>query len=426
VSERSLTRSGERTALVRRDVTTKAPGGGPGNARAGRRDQVARRRYVSIKDVAARAGVSFQTASKVLNGGDVRVAARTAERILAAADELGYSPNTIARSLVRRRTGTLGLVATDASDVAISQISVAAEQAARRHGHAVLVGHLAQDSTEGADVVRALIGRRVDGVIAAAPQVEHDPDVAEMLRTYVPAVSLHHLPGGGVPEVGSSHRETGRLAAEHLISLGHTSIGTVTGLFRRRVTRSRLHGYEDALRAAGLEPDVDLVAEADWTAGGAAAATALLLERVPRITAIFVHSDMMAMGVLSALQRSGRRVPADVAVVSCDDIPFARYLTPPLTTVRVPLAETGELAVELLLRSIAGEPVPERSALPVELIIRESCGAAQAPAPAGPATSSVQPASSAAGGAAAGAAAGHAPPPSAQALPSSAAEQENQ
>jgi LacI family transcriptional regulator len=345
---------------------------------------MARRRYVSVKDVAARAGVSFQTASKVLNGGDIRVAPRTAERILAAAEELGYSPNTLARSLVRSTTGTLGLLATDASDIAVSQISVAAEQAARRHGHAMLVGHLAQDSTEGADMVRALIERRVDGVIAAAPQVEHDPEAADLLRAYVPAVSLHHVPGGGVPEVGSSHRETGRLAAEHLISLGHTSIGTVTGLFRRRVTRSRLHGFEDALRAASLEPDEDLVAEADWTTGGAAAATELLLERGPKITAIFAHSDVMAMGVLSALQRCGRRVPDDVAVVGCDDIRFARYLIPPLTTVRVPLAETGELALELLLRSIAGEPVPERSALPVELIVRESCGATEASRPAGP------------------------------------------
>ena len=116
--------------------------------------------------------------------------------------------------------------------------------------------------------------------------------------------------------------------------------------------------------------------EGDWTPHGGAAATRLLLERSPDLTAIFVHSDMMAIGVLSALWQTGRRVPADVAVVSCDDIPFAEYLTPPLTTVRVPLAETGRQAVELLLRSIAGEPVPERTPpLPVELIVRGSCGA---------------------------------------------------
>jgi LacI family transcriptional regulator len=323
---------------------------------------MARRKYVSIKEVAARAGVSFQTASKVLNGGDVRVAAETAERILAAADEL-----------VQRTTATSGLVASDATDIAIAQASVAAEQEARRHGHSVLVGHLAVGGADGADIVRGLIERRVDGIIAAAPEVEEDTEVAELLRKYVPAVSLQAVPGGGVPLVGSSHRETGRLATEHLTSLGHTAIGTVTGLFRRRVTRSRLHGYEDALRAAGVEPSEDLVVEGDWTPRGAAAAARLLLERNPGITAIFVHSDMMAIGVLSVLWDAGRRVPDDVALVSCDDIPFARYLTPPLTTVRVPLAETGRQAVHLLLRSIAGEPVPEKTPLlPVELIVRGS------------------------------------------------------
>ncbi|HEY6501681.1 MAG TPA: LacI family DNA-binding transcriptional regulator [Streptosporangiaceae bacterium] len=336
---------------------------------------MAQRRYVSIKEVAATAGVSFQTASKVLNGGDVRVSAETAARIVAAAERLGYQPNTIARSLVQRSTATLGLIASDATDVAITLTSVAAEQAARRHGHAVLVGHLAPGGGDAASIVRTLIERRVDGVIAAAPDLEENEEVGELLRAHGPAVSLQSIPGGGLPLVGSNHRDTGRIATEHLIGLGHEAIGTVAGLFRRRVTRSRLHGYEDALRQAGIEPDEGLVAEADWTPGGAAAATKALLERRPQITALFVHSDMMAMGVLSALYEAGRRVPAGVAVVSCDDIPFAQFLAPPLSTVRVPLAETGERAVDLLLRMIAGEPVPDKPLLlPVELIVRESCG----------------------------------------------------
>jgi LacI family transcriptional regulator len=143
------------------------------------------------------------------------------------------------------------------------------------------------------------------------------------------------------------------------------------------VVRSRLRGYEETLRAAGIEPDEDLVVEADWTPGGAAGATRLLFERAPGTTAIFVHNDAMAIGVLSAVAKAGRRVPADVAVVSCDDMPFAEYLTPALSTVRVPLAETGERAVELLVRSIAGESVAaEPLLIPVELIVRESCGGA--------------------------------------------------
>ena len=334
------------------------------------------RRYVSIKEVAAAAGVSFQTAGKVLNGGSVRVSAETEARIVDAARRLGYRPNTLARSLVRRTTATLGMVATDVTDAAISQICGAAEQAARRRGHAVLVGHLDRGGDDGTDIVRMLIERRVDGVIAAAPELEESGEVADVLRTYVPAVSLHAVPGGGVPVVGSNHRDTGRLATEHLLGLGHRVIGTVTGPFRRRVVRSRLHGYEDALRHDGIDPDEDLVAEADWTPGGAAEAARLLLRRAPGVTAIFAQNDTMAIGVLSALAEAGRRVPDDVAVVGCDDVPFAAYLVPALTTVRVPLAETGERVVDLLLRATAGEPPPEDPVLlPVGLIVRASCGA---------------------------------------------------
>jgi LacI family transcriptional regulator len=333
------------------------------------------RRYVSIKEVAATAGVSFQTAGKVLNGGSVRVAPETAARIIAAAEELGYRPNTIARSLVRRTTGTIGLIASDGTDVAIAQFAVAVERAARRFGYAVLVGHLSAEGDDGADVVRTLIERRVDGVIAAAPQVEEDGEVADLLRAYVPAVSLHHVPGGQVPVVGSNQGETGRLATEHLISHGHRRIGTVTGPFRRRVVRSRLRGHQTALRDAGIEPGDGLVAEADWTPGGAAAATRLLLAREPDTSAIFVHNDAMAIGVLSAVARTGRRAPADVAVVSCDDMPFAEYLTPSLSTVRVPLTATGERAVELLRQRIAGTALAtEPVLLPVELVLRDSCG----------------------------------------------------
>src|SRR3984893_6710534 len=140
------------------------------------------RRYVSIKEVAARAGVSFQTASKVLNGGNVRVSADTAARIIEVAEQLGYRPNTVARSLVQRTTATIGLIAGDMTDGALAPFAVAAARTARRHGHAVLVGNLAQGGEDGAAVVQMLIDRRVDGVIAAAPQLEGDLQMAQVLR----------------------------------------------------------------------------------------------------------------------------------------------------------------------------------------------------------------------------------------------------
>ncbi len=330
-------------------------------------------RYVSLKEVAALAGVSFQTASKVLNGGPIRVSKETSTRIFAAADQLGYTPNVMARALVSRSTMTIGLLTGGARDPALGEFAFGVELAARRQGHSVLVGNLSASEGDGAEVVRALLARRVDGIVVAAPQLEEDLEVAELVRRYVPAVRLNHVPGGGVPLVGSNHREVGRLALDHLVSIGRRRIGTIAGPFRRRVVRSRLRGAEERLVEAGVEPEEDLVVEADWSPAGAASATLLLAERVPGIDALFVHSDVMAIGVLFALRAMGRQVPDEVAVVSCDDLDFAAYLCPPLTTVHLPFLETGEAAVELLLRRIRRESVAVGPMLlPIELVVRES------------------------------------------------------
>jgi LacI family transcriptional regulator len=332
-------------------------------------------KYASLKEVAARAGVSYQTASKVLNGGEVRVSPATLERIEAAARQLSYSPNTLARGLVRRSTTTIGLVAGSLRDPALAEFVVGAELAARHRGHSVLVGNLTGDGGEGADIVRSLVERRVDGIVAAAPELEEDAEVGELLRRYVPSVSLHHVPGGGVPQVGSDHTKVGRIVAAHLVACERSVIATVAGPFRRRVVQSRVRGMEEGLRSAGLELSDDLIAFADWSPGGGAEAAALLLQRRPKLDAIFVHSDLMAIGVLDALAAAGRCVPDDVAVVSCDDLPFAAYQRPALTTVRIPFHETGTKAVELLLRRTAGEDVGRRpTLLPVELVVRASCG----------------------------------------------------
>jgi LacI family transcriptional regulator len=333
-------------------------------------------RYASLKDVAAQAQVSFQTASKVLNGTDVRVAPETATRILAAADELNYLPNALARSLLQRSTATIGLVIASVTDAALARVAVGIQEEANRHGHAILLASLPAADTHGADVVRMLFERRVDGIIVAPPQLEEDFEFAAIVRSSVPAVVLQHVPGGGVPFVGSDDRHAGRLATEHLLNLGHRYIGTVTGPYRRWIVRSRLFGYEEALRQAGATVSEDLVAEADWTPAGGAQALRILLEREPRTTAVFVHNDEMAIGVLRELRCLGRRVPDDVAVVGCDDLPLAEHLTPSLSSVHVPFGEIGRLAVRVLLERLSAKrSVPDLSLLPVSLSVRESCGA---------------------------------------------------
>lgn len=325
--------------------------------------------YVSLKDVAERAGVSFQTASKVLNGNSSVVSATTRERIEQAARDLGYVPNALARGLVRRDSLTVGILADDFSDVALSRFVVAAQATIESQGHAALVA----TTTRGSDgPLRRLQEYRVNGVLVVAPSVEEDHGVGEYLRGPIPAVTLNHIPGGGVPAVGSDHRRTGVLAAEHLLALGHRTIGTITGPTERRVVVSRLQGFRETLRDAEVDLPDHRVCATEWDARSAAEATHRLLDADPQVTAIFAHNDTMAFGVLAALRVRGVSVPESCSVVGCDDQPLAEFAAPPLTTVRVPFEETGARAAELLLARIRGEDTPPRALLPVRLVVRAS------------------------------------------------------
>lgn len=331
-------------------------------------------RRPSLKDVAERAGVSFQTTSKVLRGGG-SVADVTRQRIHAAADELGYVPDDIARSLVTRRTRTIGVVVGDLSDHIIARFVVGAEREAQRNDYALVIVSVETGTYPGERSLRTLLERRVDGIVTAAPQLEDDERLGAMLRTHVPTVSIHTVAGGGVSLVGSDQRETARLAAGHLAGLGHTRIGMITGPTSRRAARSRSRGYAVALSDAGLAVDEELIEAGDWQPQGGYDAATVLLSRSPDITALYVQNDLMAIGVLHAARDRGLTVPRDLAVASCDDIPTAAHTIPPLTTVSLPFAETGATAVRLLLEQVA-EPTgaTTRVLLPVSLVCRESCG----------------------------------------------------
>ena len=319
--------------------------------------------------------MSFQTVGKVLNGKG-SVSPETRERILDAARGLGYVPNALARSLVTQSTCTIGIVASDLSDAVLARFVVGAEREARRRGHGVLIGSIDREGTDAERYLRMLLERRVDGILTAAPQMERDARIGELLRDSVPAVSIHRVPGGGVSLVGSDHVETALLATRHLLGLGHRRVATVTGSPDRQVTSHRLRGYRSALAEAGVELDPTLVERGYWEADGAYEATLRLLDRTRGITAVYAQNDTMALGVLSALHERGIAVPEDCAVVGCDDIPIAAHAIPPLTTVHIPFFETGETAVRLLLGRISGEKSrPRPVLLPVRLERRVSCGA---------------------------------------------------
>ena len=326
--------------------------------------------------MAARSGVSFQTTSKVLNGkGSVSEVTRA--RILRAAKDLGYTPNLQARSLVMRSTRTVGLVAGDFSDHNLSMFIVGAEREGRRQGYGVLITGIDPGGSASEYALPALMERRVDGILLAAPQMEDDRSVARALERTVPVVSLHHVPGGRVATVGPDHELTGSLATKHLIDKGHRLVGTITGPKETHVPQSRLRGYRRALEEASLPFDEGLVEDGRWEVAGAMLATTRLFERRPQTTAIFAQSDTMAIGVLSALRNLGKRVPQDCAVAGCDDIDIAAYTVPPLTTIHVPFYETGAEAMRLLLNMIAtGSVAPQIVLLPASLMVRASSGGA--------------------------------------------------
>lgn len=334
--------------------------------------------HVSLKDVASRSGVSFQTASKVLNGKGT-VSAETRRRIGHAAAELGYVPNALARSLLSSSTCTIGVVVSDFSDTIPSQVVVGVEREARRHGHCVLIGSVDPDGSDGVRYLRELIARRVDGIVTIAPQLEDDSAVGELLRGPIAAVSTHHIAGGGVSVVEPDDAATAYLATQHLAALGHRRIGTITGDGARRVSHVRVAGYRRALAEAGLAFDPDLVEEGDWEPEGGYQAGHRLLDRAPDLTAVCVQNDPMAIGLLAALHDRGRRVPADCAVVGCDDVAVASRTIPPLATVRIPFFENGEVATRLLIELIGeraggGTPAPRHLLLPVRLVYRASSG----------------------------------------------------
>ena len=276
-----------------------------------------------------------------------------------------------------RSTRAVGLIASDFSDHNLSLFIVGAEREARRQGYAVVIASIEPEGSAGDYALPALMERRVDGILLAAPQMEEDRAAARALEKTVPVVSLHHVPGGGVATVGSDHELTGLLATQHLVSKGHRVIATVIGARGRRVTQSRLRGYRRGLEEASLRFDNELVEEGNWQIAGAIEATTRLLERRPDITAIFAQNDTMAIGVLASLRELRKSVPGECAVVGCDDIDMAAYTVPPLTTIRVPFYETGAEAMRLLLGMVAsGSVAPQKVLLPVRLIVRASTGGA--------------------------------------------------
>jgi DNA-binding LacI/PurR family transcriptional regulator len=333
---------------------------------------------ISLRDIGIEAGVSFQTVSKVLHGkGNVSDATRA--RVLAIATDLGYVPNSLARGLATQRTHSIGFLASGLAAFVFGPMLLGAEREARKHGYFMPFSFVDGSAVNARHALQQLIERRVDGVISATTVFATDAAYVNLLRMGVISVATHPVAGGGVPVIGEDGIRTGELAAEHLTGLGHRSVAIMPGEWDGTTINGRLEGNLAAIRKAGGVPDPNLVDVGDWTIKGGYEAMNRLIGRGIPFSGVIAHNDHMAMGAIRALHEAGLRVPEDVSVVGCDDVDFAQFTNPPLTTVRISFESTGIMAVRTLLQRIDGDAaVPDRVVLPCTIVVRESSG----PAPA--------------------------------------------
>jgi DNA-binding LacI/PurR family transcriptional regulator len=326
----------------------------------------------TIYDVARLAGVSTATVSRALNDTG-QIAPHTRAAIEAAVEQLGYRPNTIARSLVTKSTQTIALLLPDITNPFYARLVSGIQEYALSHDHTMLLCTTEGDAEREDQLLSLLRAKQVDGALVDGLVLPPER-IARFVGDGFPIVCLDRdIDSSSIPLVQVDNRLGGRLATEHLIGLNHSRIAHVTGLRTLGISEERLAGYTDAMRAAGIDDDPDLVAEGTFTEEGGYNATRTLLRTAPDLTAVFAANDLSALGVLSALREKGRRVPDDISVVGFDDLRLSSYTAPPLTTVRQPAVEIARLATEILIGLTRGEAVTEmRHLLPPSLVVRFS------------------------------------------------------
>jgi LacI family transcriptional regulator len=327
---------------------------------------------VTMADVARLAGVSVTTVSHVING--TRPASeRTTRAVLAAIERTGYSRNVLARALARRRTQSLGLAISGLANPYFADVIAAVEAAATRAGHTLLLAETRDDPEQELRVVRALVERRVDGLLLAPSPGALERAIPYLAAQDAPVVLIDRFLDAGLDQVGSENDAPTRQLVAHLVEGGHTRIGMVAGIGGLSTTAERVRGYRAGMQDAGLE--ADLIADGGSDAERASVATHALLDRPDPPTALVSGNNHMTIGVLRALKARGLRVPDDIALVGFDDFDWADLFAPRLTVIAQPTARLGERAVELLLSRLDDPEQPPRTErLAATFVHRDSCG----------------------------------------------------
>jgi LacI family transcriptional regulator len=334
----------------------------------------------TIADVARAAGVSKATVSRVLTGKTKHVREETRQRVLKAADELGYHPSNLARSLKSKRSFTLGAVGYGLDYFGPSCTLSGVEQEASELGYTVILHLVRKPETNDVEqLLGKLLSLYVDGIVWAVPEIGANRDWIRhhLHQPSVPIVFLSMEPQPDQLIVAVDNYSGGLMATRHLIAQGCQNIGLITGPLDWWEARQRKLGWQEALESVGLPRKDSFIAEGNWTSASGMHGLTQLLARHPEIDGLFASNDQMALGALKVARRLGRRIPEDLAIVGFDDIPEAAYFYPPLSTVRQDMVDLGRSAVRELGKAIkanqSGGPLPPQNILlQPELIVRES------------------------------------------------------
>ncbi len=334
-------------------------------------------RTATIRDVARLAQVSIATVSRALNGSG-SVTSETRARVLEAASQLHFTPSSVARSLTMRRTQTIGALLPELNGEYLSELIRGIEVAARAHElHLLVSSALGRDAAATVAALRAMSGR-VDGLIVMSPHGDAG-FTDDALPPGMPAVLLNSAPAASAahPSFAVDHHGGAAAMTRHLVAQGHRSIAFIAGPADDFSAAERLRGFRDAVVQAALPEAATRVVAGDYSERSGWQAGRDIAAANERPSAVFAANDMMAVGCLAAFADAGLDVPRDIALAGFDDIPMARYMRPPLTTVRVPIAELGALALERLAADIsAAAPATAhapRRVVPADVVVRRSC-----------------------------------------------------
>ncbi len=331
---------------------------------------------VTIKEVAAAAGVSTQTVSRVVNGRP-DVASDTREHVQATIKELGYQPSKIARSLIQGQSYTLGVISYGIGLYGPSMVLQGIQEAAEEAGYSLMLNILSDADAYDADkILRNILSYHVDGILWAVPEIGQNRDwIQQALSKFSePIVFLNVQPRPTLVTAVIDNKYGGLIATRHLLEVGRQNIGIITGPMNWWEARQRELGWREALAENGRVVDESYIANGDWTPSSGERCIRMLLEWHPEMNAVFVCNDQMALGAMKVARQMGRRIPQDLAVVGYDDIPESPYFSPALSTIRQDVAKMGCRGVKQLLALMHNENGTLASSVVVqpELIIRES------------------------------------------------------